>query len=289
MYKFILSLFFLSTLFACKKKEIKQTPSYYKGEMTIVTDDAYQSVVQALADGYHTAYPETNITVKTNKEDLAFLDLLNGKVKMIALSKELSKKEIQLYEKQTDLKFQPAKFAADAVVFITSKDANITQLSYDEIKKGLLSKDKPFVFDGANSGNINFIAEKYGINQKDIQFSVISGNKNLAEQIKKFPNKIGVIGLNTISRIYNKDTETLNESIKILPIEYKGKSYLPNRNNLQDMSYPFTRVLYFLANEGNFNLANGIIRYSCTQLGQMIVDKEGLQPYNLYKREVQMK
>ncbi|MFC5875843.1 hypothetical protein ACFP3I_25195 [Chryseobacterium arachidis] len=39
------------------------------------------------------------------------------------------------------------------------------------------------------------------------------------------------------------------------------------------MTYPFTRVLYFLTNEGNFNIANGFIRYSCTQLGQMIVQR----------------
>jgi phosphate transport system substrate-binding protein len=98
-----------------------------------------------------------------------------------------------------------------------------------------------------------------------------------------------VIGLNTISRIYNKNTDSLSANIKILPIEYQGKLYFPDSNNLREMTYPFTRVIYFLANEGNFNLANGIIRYSCTQLGQMIVEKEGLQPYNLYKREVQMK
>jgi phosphate transport system substrate-binding protein len=227
--------------------------------------------------------------VKTEKEDLAFLDLLNGKVKMIAMSRDLNDAEKKEYEKQIELKYQPAKFAADAVVFIVPKSSAIDRLSYDDIVKGLQSQDKPFVFDGANSSNINFVAQKIGIKQKNLNFSVISGNKNLAEQLHKFPNKIGVIGLNTISRIYNKNTDSLSANIKILPIEYQGKLYFPDSNNLREMTYPFTRVIYFLANEGNFNLANGIIRYSCTQLGQMIVEKEGLQPYNLYKREVQMK
>jgi phosphate transport system substrate-binding protein len=58
---------------------------------------------------------------------------------------------------------------------------------------------------------------------------------------------------------------------------------------MRKMKYPFTRVLYFLTNEGNFNIANGFIRFSCTHLGQKIVQKEGLQPYNIYKREVQMR
>lgn len=285
----ILSIVLLFFLINCKKKEVKETPSYNKGEITIYTDDAYHSVVEALAGGYEISYPETKITVKTEKEDLAFLDLLNGKVKMIAMSRDLNDAEKKEYEKQIELKYQPAKFAADAVVFIVPKSSTIDKLSYDDIIKGLQSQDKPFVFDGANSSNINFVAQKIGIKQKNLNFSVISGNKNLAEQLHKFPNKIGVIGLNTISRIYNKNTDSLSANIKILPIEYQGKLYFPDSNNLREMTYPFTRVIYFLANEGNFNLANGIIRYSCTQLGQMIVEKEGLQPYNLYKREVQMK
>lgn len=257
--------------------------------MTILTDDAYKSVVEALADGYETHYPETKITVQSEKEDLALLSLLQGKVKIIAMSRDLSPEEKKEYERIIELKYQPAKFAADAVVFIVSKDSPLQKISYDEIKNGLNSDKKPFVFDGANSGNINFVAQKIGAQQKDLKFSVITGNKNVADQIQKYPDRIGVIGLNTFSREYNKEAIRLREEFKILPVEYQGKTYYPDINNLKNMSYPFTRVLYFLANEGNFNLANGIIRFSCTQLGQMIVEKEGLQPYNIYKREVQMR
>ena len=78
---FSISLF----LFSCKKKEVSKSPSYNKGEISIYTDDAYLSVVEALAGGYEMHYPETKITVKTEKEDLAFMDLLKGKVKMIAM------------------------------------------------------------------------------------------------------------------------------------------------------------------------------------------------------------
>lgn len=47
--------------------------------------------------------------------------------------------------------------------------------------------------------------------------------------------------------------------------------------------------LYFLTNEGHFGLGNGFIRFSCTQKGQIVVSKEGLQPYNIFKREVMMR
>lgn len=277
-----------SVLFSCKK-DINPEKSYYKGQMTILTDESFASVTEALADGYTISYPEAKIKVESKKEDLGFLDLLHNKAKIIVMSRDLTPKEKEEYEKQVDLKFVPAKFAADAVLFVVPSNSTMTSLSIDQIKASLLSDKKEFIFDGANASNINFVAQKLNLLPKDLKFSVIPGNENIIDQLEKYPNKIGVIGLNTISREYDKKSEELSSKIKILTINQNGKDYLPEQKSLADMSYPFTRVLYFLANEGNFDMANGFIRYSCTHIGQKIVQKEGLQPYNLYKREVQMR
>ena len=135
----------------------------------------------------------------------------------------------------------------------------------------------------------DFVAQKLNKKPSDLKFSIINGNQNVIEELNKYPNKIGVIGLNTISRPYDKKSEELRNLIKILPVQEKGQTFDINPNNLEKMTYPFTRVLYFLVNENGFNMASGFIRFSCTQIGQKIVEKEGLQPYNVYKREVQMR
>ncbi|MFC3159565.1 PstS family phosphate ABC transporter substrate-binding protein [Chryseobacterium arachidis] len=205
------------------------------------------------------------------------------------MSRDLTPAEIKTYEKQIELKILPSKFAADAVIFIVPKESTKESISMDEISKGMQSESKEFIFDGANSSNLNFVAQKLKKQPKDLKFSVIPGNKNIIEELGKYPDKIGVIGLNTFSRPYDKESEQLRNMVKILPVESKGKLYTADYENLRNMTYPFTRVLYFLTNEGNFNIANGFIRYSCTQLGQMIVQKEGLQPYNIFRREVQMR
>lgn len=281
-------LFFVSIIAVnCKKEE--KSPSYHKGEMTILTDESFKSVTEALAEGYMINYPETKIKVVTKKEDLGFLDLLNDKAKIVVMSRDLSPEEIKTYEEQVELKFLPARFAADAVVFIVPKDSPKESISMEEITQGMQSDDKKFIFDGANSSNLNFVAQKLKKQPKDLKYSIIPGNKNIIQELNKYPDKIGVIGLNTFSRPYDKESEELRNMVKILPVENKGVKYDADFDNLRKMSYPFTRVLYFLTNEGNFNIANGFIRYSCTQLGQMIVQKEGLQPYNLYRREVQMR
>lgn len=284
----LLMLFFISIIaVGCKKEE--KSPSYHKGEMTILTDESFKSVTEALAEGYMINYPETKIKVATKKEDLGFIDLLNNKTRIVVMSRDLTPEEIKTYEEQIELKFLPAKFAADAVIFIVPKDSPKESISMEEIQKGLQSDNKEFIFDGANSSNLNFVAQRLKKQPKDLKFSVIPGSKNIIEELNKYPDKIGVIGLNTFSRPYDKESEQLRSMVKILPVEDKGKLYTTDFENLRKMNYPFTRVLYFLTNEGNFNIANGFIRYSCTQLGQMIVQKEGLQPYNLYRREVQMR
>lgn len=289
MSKFkVFILLLLAFVVSCSKKEDK-SPSYHKGDMTILTDESFKSVTEALADGYMINYPETKIKVVTKKEDLGFLDLLNDKARIVVMSKELSAEEVKAYEKQADLKFLPAKFAADAVVFLVPKNSPKTSITIEEISEGMQSDEKNFIFDGANSSNLNFVAQKLKKLPKDLKYSIIPGNKNVIEELNKYPDKIGVVGLNTISRPYDKNAEKLRELIKILPVEFKGKLFSPDFEGLREMKYPFTRVLYFLTNEGNFNIASGFIRYSCTQLGQIIVQKEGLQPYNIYRREVQMR
>ena len=274
---------------SCKKKEVRLIDSPQQGEITMEVDESFASVSEALTDRYMSLYPGTKINVEIKKEDFAFLDLLKGKTRVIVMSRDLTASEKEAYKKETNLDWLPAKFAADAVVFIVPKDSPRESISMEEIKKELNGNTKNIIFDGTNSSNLNFVAQKLSTTPDKLQFSIINGNKNIVEQLNKFPEKVGAIGLNTISRPYDPESELLRNSVKILKVTKDNKSYEPRVENLANMSYPFSRVLYFLTNEKYFGLGNGFIRFSCTQLGQIVVSKEGLQPYHIFKREVQMR
>lgn len=282
-------LIFSVLLLSCGKKKEKVVDDPQQGHITVEADESFKSVLEALTDSYTNLNPKTKIDFVTKKEDMAFLDLLNGKTRVAVMSRELSTQERAAFDQRIDLKWQPAKFAGDAVIFIVPKSSARTSIKYEEIVASLNSKEKNIIFDGTNSSNLNFVAQKINRKPSDLNFSIISGNDDLIEQLKNYPNKIGVISLNTISRPYGKEAEKLRSMIKILPVIKDGKSYEPSLQNIKDMTYPFTRILYFLTNEPYYGLGNGFIRFSCTQLGQIVVEKEGLQPYNTYKREVQMR
>lgn len=276
-------------LISCSKEKKQDIDNPNKGEITIEVDESFQSVTEALTERYMALNPQTKINLVVKKEDLALLDFFERKIRVVVLSRELSAKEKETFDKKIDLPWQPAKFAADAVLFVVPKNSALESISMDDIYKELQSEDKRLIFDGTNSSNLNFVAQKFNRKPSELEFSIINGNENVVEQLKKYPDKIGVISYNTISRPFGEEAEKLRNEVKILKIKQGNKTYEPSLSNLKVMTYPFTRILYFLTNEGYYGLGNGFIRFSCTQLGQIVVEKEGLQPYNLYKREVQMR
>ncbi|RRQ46771.1 PstS family phosphate ABC transporter substrate-binding protein [Chryseobacterium sp. SC28] len=279
-----ISLFFF---YSCSKDIDIDNPN--KGEITVEADESFRSVLEALVERYTALNPQTKINLVIKKEDLGLLDLLDKKVRVVVMSRELSQKEKEAYDKKIDMPWLPAKFAADAVLFVVPKDSPLEAISMEDIYKELNSDEKRMIFDGVNSSNLNFVAQKFKKNPGDLKFSVIPGNKNVAQQLKNYPDKIGVISYNTISRPYGKEAENLRKELKILKIIQDHKIYDVSIDNLKNMTYPFTRILYFLTNESYYGLGNGFIRFSCQQLGQIIVEKEGLQPYNIFPREVQMR
>lgn len=285
----ILAVLLCIILISCSKEKKQDIDNPNKGEITIEVDESFQSVTEALTERYMALNPQTKINLVVKKEDLALLDFFERKIRVVVLSRELSAKEKETFDKKIDLPWQPAKFAADAVLFVVPKNSALESISMDDIYKELQSEDKRLIFDGTNSSNLNFVAQKFNRKPSELKFSIINGNENVVEQLKKYPDKIGVISYNTISRPFGEEAEKLRNEVKILKITQGNKTYEPSLSNLKMMTYPFTRILYFLTNEGYYGLGNGFIRFSCTQLGQIVVEKEGLQPYNLYKREVQMR
>ena len=284
----ILGIFCFFTLMVSCKKSTRIVDSPNQGTITIEADESFQSVSEALTDRYMALYPKTQINLKIKKEDLGLLDLLD-KVQVIVMSRELNDREKKAYKTKVDLDLITSNFAADAVVFIVPKDSPLESITFEEIKSELNSTEQNIIFDGTNSSNLNFVAQKLETSPDQLQFSIINGNKNLVERLNKFPGKIGAISLNTISRPYDPESQLLRNSVKILKVVKEGKIYEPKLENLANNSYPFARILYFLSNEKYFGLGSGFIRFSCTQLGQIVVAKEGLQPFNIFKREVQMR
>ena len=86
---------------------------------------------------------------------------------------------------------------------------------------------KNFDFDGANTSNTDYIAEKLKIDPAKMQYSSLKSNEEIIQNLTKFPGHIGVISLNTISRPYDEKAKELRSKIKILNITDAKGNLLP--------------------------------------------------------------
>ena len=118
---FFLLIASFAVVFSCSKDKDIDNPN--KGEITIEADESFKSVSEALVERYTALNPKTKIKLVIKKEDLGLLDLLDKKVRVIVMSRELSEKEKEAYDTKIDLPWKPAKFAADAVLFVVPKDS----------------------------------------------------------------------------------------------------------------------------------------------------------------------
>jgi phosphate transport system substrate-binding protein len=279
-------LLLLSFFISCSKDT---TDSPQSGTITVVADESFENVTRVLKDRYMLFYPKTKINFVTKKENVALQDLLNNKARVIVMSRELTDDEKTAFKQKFNAEVEPARFAADGLVFIVSKTSSLSQLSIDEIKSRLLDGKNSLIFDGSNSANTSFIAKRLGISPNDLKYSSLPNNEEIIKQINKYPNSIGVVGYNSISRPHNTESKMFRELVNVLPISNSaGKTISITPQTLKNNSYPFTRVLYFITNEPYFGLGNGFVRFSCSQPGQIIVKKQGLQPFYIIPREVKI-
>jgi len=157
----LLLLLVLVLIFSCKSDK-KNT--YATGEISVAVDPSFHNVANALVYRYMQTYPEAKIELKFMKERFALNELLNRRVSAIVMSRDLNLEEKNLYSQKIDLELQPSYFAADALVFVVSKESPIKEISVEEIKGKLLDGKRNLIFDGANTSNTDYIAERFQLN-----------------------------------------------------------------------------------------------------------------------------
>jgi len=292
------------TLFAqsCdKKEEVKAEESKTKGidkplhtygSLKITADPSYENVVKAITSMYQIQYPEVNFEYDYKIEELAIKDLYEGKTEFAIVSKPLTKDQETYLFNKTKILYKASPIGMDATIFVTSIDNPIDSISVNDIKANVYNENAEikFIFDYPNSANFNTLNEKLSIAApKGQAIKALKSAENVIDFVQKDKKTIGIIGLNTLSDTDNPKISEYLTKVKILKVvDTKGKVYEPTNPNLRNGNYPFHRFIYFLKNEKGFGIAAGLSRFAGSQQGQLIILKENLQPYYLYKREVQI-
>lgn len=279
----IYSVLLLTSFWACKYNPQESEETIKRGNAKVAADESLKPIVEAQIQAYQARYPEATFDVVYVPEQKAINLMLQDSVEVVVVTRELSEKEMVYFE-QTKIKYEPAPMALDAVTLIANESGTLTSITLDELKSIFLSKDsdKKLVFDNSNSSNLSFMRNKLGIDNMDnANVFAADGNAEVFSFISRNKNAIGVVGYNWLSDEDNKQADSLRAGIRILKVAKNKNSeyYAPTTETLRKRKYPLERMIYMHTTQSKWRVPKGFIRFSCSQIGQLVVEKMGLIPY----------
>jgi phosphate transport system substrate-binding protein len=278
-------------------------PTYQKasgvsGNFTSVGSDTLNNLMTLWAEAYKRNYPNVNIQIQGAGSSTAPPALIEGAANFGPMSRLMTAKEIEAFEKKFGYKPTPVPAAIDALAVYVNKDNPIKGLSLPQVdaimsatrkcgapadvttwgQAGMSGEwaSRPIALYGRNS-----VSGTYGYFKSK---ALCKGDfkRNVAEQpgsasvVQSVTGQIGAIGYSGIG--YK------TSGVRALPLSKKdGEAFIePDAANAIDGTYPLARVLYFYVNKRpNQPLApleREFVKLVLSKQGQEVVIKDGFVP-----------
>ena len=291
----------------------QNTPT--SGTVAVSVDETFAPILQAEVDTFAKLYPNAHVQMSFQPEEKVMLDLLNDKIKVAVVSRELNAEEQAHFAKQTIVP-RTTRIGIDGLAIVLNRDnpdslLTVTQLadiftgktaSWPQVsgKKGLAAIN--VVFDANRSSTTRFVRDSltHGAELTKRVFAA-SSNPALLEYVAQHPNAIGIVGVNWISDRDDPKAMTFLNKVRVASItarpnptldDYiqpyqaylaeKSAEQLAAHHELQN--YPLRRSLYVISREARAGLGTGFASFVAGKNGQLIFQKSGLLPAQMQAR-----
>ncbi len=291
----------------------QDTPT--SGTVAVSVDETFAPILQAQVDTFAKLYPSAHIRMSFQPEEKVMLDLINDKVKVAVVSRELNAGEKADFAKQTIVP-RTTRIGIDGLAIVLNRanpDSLLTVAQLAAIFTGKTSTWNQIsgrktltqinvVFDANRSSTARFVRDSVtrGANLTTRAFAAKS-NPALLDYVATHPNAIGIVGVNWISdrddpaamKFFNKvrvASITARPNPKpddfIQPYQVylaeKTPAQLAEHADLQN--YPLRRNLYVISREARAGLGTGFASFVAGKNGQLIFQKSGLLPAQMQAR-----
>jgi phosphate transport system substrate-binding protein len=296
-------------------EDFTDTPT--SGHVGISVDETFAPVMESQVDTFQKLYVDAHLKVSYQPEDSVFLDLLNDKVKVAIVSRELNAAEKKEMDKQAMLP-TTTTIGIDGLAIIlhpSNPDSLLTLAQLRGIFGGQtaqwsqVSGQKKLgpinvVFDTNRSSTSRFMKDTLlrGAALSPKAFAAQS-NPKLLDYVATHPNAIGVVGVNWISDfddpkvrgflrrvrvagITARPNPTKDDFIQPYQVYLAPKSAELLRAHPELQNSPLRRNIYAVKREARAGLGSGFVSFVAGQKGQLIFQKSGLMPANMQARIV---
>jgi phosphate transport system substrate-binding protein len=291
----------------------QDTPT--SGTVAVSVDETFAPILQAQIDTFAKLYPNAHVKMSFQPEEKVMLDLINDKVKVAVVARELNAEEKAEFTKQT-ITPQVTRIGIDGLAIVLNRnnpDSLLTIAQLSDIFTGKTSKwsqisgkkglsDINVVFDANRSSTTRFVKDSVtrGAALTSRVFAATS-NPALLDYVATHPNAIGVVGVNWISDRDDPAAMKFANKVRVASITArpnpkpddfiqpyqvhlaeKTPEQLAEHPDLQN--YPLRRNLYVISREARAGLGTGFASFVAGKNGQLIFQKSGLMPAQMQAR-----
>lgn len=279
--------------------DITKKDSPTTGKISLFYDEGITLHINNQINTFKTTYTYADITLKCTNEKLAVEALFNDSAKVIAISRTLSKEELDKF-KQKNISVNTSVVAQDAIAIIVNKNFPDSLISLEKLKALLSGNDSLYVknkhikviFDNQNSGSARQL--KDSLLGSNVSFgkncSASETTPQLVKAISETTLSIGVCDYAWFSDKDDLNTKEFLKTVKILAVSKSDNqtAYMPDQSNIATFDYPLLRNICIIRRSSEFTLGKGIETFIAGPIGQLMFLKQGLPPHRQEERLIEI-
>ena len=289
---FCIQVFLVVSLFSCGTTAVKEEDTTHtKGVLKVMADDTFRPILGTSIETFEAIYPSTKVTISYATQEKSIDALLKGEVDFILSGRKLNKNE-EAQVRNRGLFLKVNQLASDALVFIVSKEnkkIDITEAELVDIVNG--KHKKSLIIDKSSSSNLVYLKDKLKLPLNLTNVTAAGSDSAVIEYVSSHPEAIGIIGMALVSDQEDSKVKSRLGKIDIMTVSYKDSlgNTIKAEVSLDAIAtkrYPFIRDIFIINLDGSMNLGTGFANFLVGEMGQRIILKAGLLPYQLPNREI---
>ncbi|MCB0696424.1 MAG: substrate-binding domain-containing protein [Chitinophagaceae bacterium] len=264
-------------------KPDQPTDTMTSGTIEVSADETFRPVIEQELKVFDSSFPDAHVNIHYKSESECVKDLLDGKVRLILVTRDLSEDEKKL---ALEKKIVPTSrdIAKDAVAMIVNNENKDTVFSMSEIK-GILTGENmnnfTVVFDNPGSSTLRYMldslipGEKLGSN-----VYAAKGNDSVINYVANNPKAVGFISVSYVSDFNDPEGLAFINNVRVATVynDSLDKGFKPYQAYIAPDWYPLTRKLFYISRETYAGLGSGFVKFLSKDRGQLIFKQSRLFP-----------
>ncbi|MEO5594500.1 MAG: substrate-binding domain-containing protein [Chitinophagaceae bacterium] len=257
------------------------------GTIQISADESFKPVIDSQIKVFEASWPTAKIIAHYKPEADCIKDLNNDSIRMIFITRALSRDEEALMK--TRIGYVPVygKLAFDAISVIVNKDAKDSLFDMSDMRslvKGTSGYKYKVVLDGLSStSTVRYVTDSLAKGQplgKNVVAATSS--QGVIDYVGNNTDAIGLVGVSWIGNKEDTSQTSFLKKVKIAGIECAACQPVvytqPYQYNIATRRYPMVRGLYYILKENYDGLGSGFSNFLIYERGQLIFKRAYLFP-----------